>query len=131
MDAQPDGVKYRCGFPTGCETVSSSSDDAGANMINMLLLCILAATFEKEFKELLNLPSLRARKKRLVSLIMQYQDGANKKVVVSHRGSMLHVFGREDMVQNPMVFGECQESENRKRTERKSELQVRIEEVML
>ena len=51
MDAQTDGVKYRCTFQTGCKPVSPNSDGAGANMINLLLLCVLAATFEKEFKE--------------------------------------------------------------------------------
>ena len=131
MDAQTDGVKYRCTFQTGCKPVSPNSDGAGANMINLLLLCVLAATFEKEFKEMLSLPSLRGGKKRLIALILQYQDDTNNKVRNSSRGPVLHFSKKGNMVQNPMVFCGQKNTANQSGQHRRSEFQVRVEEAML
>ena len=71
MDSYPDGVKYECTFPSGCEaTKNPQSPTAGANMINMVLICLLATSAEKEFFQMMEIRSHQSRKKRLKNIIM-------------------------------------------------------------
>jgi ABC-type branched-subunit amino acid transport system substrate-binding protein len=148
MDAQADGVKYHCDFATGCKPAGSVSEGGGANIVNLLLLCILATTMENEFEQLKSLPSLRGRKRRLKAIIQQYQEGNKSDAVASNRVSVLTVLEMSEMIGNPMISG--QESANFKKSTNKQtvfkkstnkktaggrmendEFQVRVEELMM
>ena len=87
-DASPDGIKYACSFPSGCSRVDAQSEGAGANVINIILVCLLAASFEKELFELRSIRSIISRKKRLTGLINEMATISEGRSIIS-RGKRL------------------------------------------